>query len=949
MGLGISFRAPLFAVWFLLLPQLTLAQGTWTGAGPEGGEVRSIVTAATTPETVYAGTRGGVFKRTSAETRWALASAGLGDFDIRKLVVDPANPAILFAGTASGIWKTTNGGASWNAASSGLPGGVVSALAFDATPNVVYAGTRDGVYKTVDGGARWQSANTGIPGRVVSSLVADPFLPGIVYVAADNLVFKTTDSGATWTLVFVGLLLAPGDGIDALAIDPHPQRPGILLAASRYTSFSGSFSFVRTAIFRSTDHGANWSRIQFSAANGDPTRLFVFAFDPANAGQVYAGTDFGVARGSDTGGSWQNTLGFRSEVRDLTVSRETPWILWAGSPSRGAIRADYGLYPFIELATMSGGLIAHSIGAVALDAANPDLAYTVTTVPSQGNLQPVPTAFRSVNGGQSWLPMTLGTAWLLATAVAADPTTPETVYAGMTDVLFGAGAIFKSVDAGVTWSSISRNAYMTGVRAVVPDPRQSGTLYALTSTILKTANGGGSWFPVPLPSGTVQALAIAPGDSNTVYATTGVALFKSSNGAASWQTSSMPAGVSNIRALAVDPANRTTLFLGTEDGVFRSVDGGDTWAARNAGLSSTDVTALMIEPLAPATMYAGTAHGGVFRTADGGRTWIPFNDGIATKDIAVLTVSRAYQPRLYAGTQGSGVYARTRPVTSLGSMTRSTPVVFRPGTAQWAVAGSSGALAGSALFGDPALGDLPVPGDYDSDGARDIAIYRPGTSDWIVIRSSDGSIVSKRLGEPGRGDTPAPADYDGDGRTDLAVYRTSTRELIILHSSTELPIAYPFGYVATATLALADYDGDGRVDPAWAFGTSRGLLWRIWLSRTNSPQELFYGNHFVGDVPQPADYDGDGQADVAVYRQTTGQWFVYGSTAGQLAPIQFGSPVLDDIPVAGDYDGDGRADVAVYRKSTGEWFWFGSTSGFSGPVTTGSAAPGDVPLTTAVR
>ena len=27
-----------------------------------------------------------------------------------------------------------------------------------------------------------------------------------------------------------------------------------------------------------------------------------------------------------------------------------------------------------------------------------------------------------------------------------------------------------------------------------------------------------------------------------------------------------------------------------------------------------------------------------------------------------------------------------------------------------------------------------------------------------------------------------------------------------------------------------------------------------------------------------------------------------------------------DVPVADDYDGDGVADLAVYRPSTGEWF-----------------------------
>ena len=48
-----------------------------------------------------------------------------------------------------------------------------------------------------------------------------------------------------------------------------------------------------------------------------------------------------------------------------------------------------------------------------------------------------------------------------------------------------------------------------------------------------------------------------------------------------------------------------------------------------------------------------------------------------------------------------------------------------------------------------------------------------------------------------------------------------------------------------------------------------------------------------------------------------------------------------DIPVPGDYDGDGRTDVAVFRPSTGQWFIQNSGGGSSTPS---FGVGGDLPL-----
>ncbi|MCC7233093.1 MAG: T9SS type A sorting domain-containing protein [Bacteroidia bacterium] len=667
----------------------------WQSLGPVnvGGRTLCMAFDPLDTATLWMGSAsGGLWKSTTGGTgqnAWTYIPTGFDVRGVSAIAINPDNHNIMYIGTGetysygssvnglidrptrgtagTGILKSNDGGSTW------LPSlnwqyqqvrGVWDIVLNPLNPDVVYAGTTEGVYKSNNGGTTWFQV---LQETMVMDLLMDPVDTGLVYAAVGNAgspnpgIYRTSSSGAVWTRINSGLPAAPNTGRITLAMNPLNHRSVLALVANFYST---------RGIYQSFDEGLNWNLCpgltEIVSYQGWYAKGLCFSPDDTNLvmlGGVYLFM-------SDQGGAFPylvaNPHDIHADIHDILfnpLNGSHAYILTDG----GLFRSNDSGFSFYDC---NDGYVSSQSYIGSVSSQDPDLMLA--------GLQDNNTIL--YDGSPYWIPVTGGD----GSFNAIDPSNDFNMFTSLQYL-----NIFMSMDRGssffTSYSHTSSPTQANSAAFIAPFilcPSAPATLYAGCDSLLRSDDGGFSWFN---PSGTLLdsnnlALSISVSSSNedSLYVCTApnpprpMHVLRSTDGGQSFQDIS--GGLPNRfpRAVTTDPINSRIVYVafsgfGTGH-LFRSTDAGNNWSDIRSTLPDIPFHCILVHPQHPDTLFAGSDLG-VFVSADAGQTWDVFNDQLPE---GCMVFDLKYSPSdnsLICFTHGNGIYKN-----SLGQIPVSTHI-----------------------------------------------------------------------------------------------------------------------------------------------------------------------------------------------------------------------------------------------------------------------------------
>jgi photosystem II stability/assembly factor-like uncharacterized protein len=363
-----------------------------------------------------------------------------------------------------------------------------------------------------------------------------------------------------------------GATANAIAVAPS----GVYLtggsSSADFAAPSALQPFVSGEFFRTIDAGASWTGSTLTSSTGFGSVRAV-AVDPQTPSHVFALADRLYAS-NDSGQSWMQ-LGIFGFSDKLTVNPQTPAVLYASGPT-GVWKSLNGGITWAQkkILRTSFDLPGIPVSAFALDPTTPATIYAGILAPASA-LPPdaggVPSLFKSTDAGETW---NLTGSPTYPVAVAVDPLNSAVLYGSFavsSRTLGPTGSLSKSTDGGSTWTPINNGLPAEWLAsALVADPGTPGRVYALgnffTNDIYRTDDGGSHWSVIGagLPAFQITSLAIDPGNSAVVYASSsGGGLYRTTDAGANWSV--VPAlQIPIVNSIAIDPFDSSRIYTGAQ-------------------------------------------------------------------------------------------------------------------------------------------------------------------------------------------------------------------------------------------------------------------------------------------------------------------------------------------------------------------------------------------------
>jgi photosystem II stability/assembly factor-like uncharacterized protein len=258
---------------------------------------------------------GSLFTTLSAQVK--LTSSTFGALEARQIgpavmsgritAIDAVNtnPRILYVGTAGGgIWKSTTAGVSFKSIFDKYNQSIGCLVVDQKNPETIWVGTGEcnmrnsisagsGLYKSSDGGSNWKLSGLDSSERI-SKIAINPNNSDIVYVSVpgplwsdskNRGLYKTSDGGKTWKKIYY---VDEKTGCADVIIDPkNPETIYASMWTFRRTPWSFSSGGTGSGLFKSTDGGATWKKIQ-NGFDGQELGRICLAISPSEPQNLYA-------------------------------------------------------------------------------------------------------------------------------------------------------------------------------------------------------------------------------------------------------------------------------------------------------------------------------------------------------------------------------------------------------------------------------------------------------------------------------------------------------------------------------------------------------------------------------------------------------------------------------------------------------------------------------------